>query len=1108
MSLRKSREEIPIWWRSDSSSKGENSEKNKKEYPEPINNKTDNSYHAKTLKKWFPETEVKTYHNNPKKGRNERNSKKKSNNIEKLSKGLEETFSSKNSLTSKPLSSACSSRLSFVIPDNYNHSKNYGTESICTSLNNSSLSISSLSYSSDSSSSIEYSNFSSPPSSMFSLATISCSNPYSTSYSSCSSSSSSSCSSCISSSCSYSSTSYIDSSASSNLSSNFRPKKDINTKYKSEKATKEKKHNLGNDVIKTISSLKKATLTIQKLPEVNDIPLNPYFFNEQNNYLRLNDRSKDQNNRIMEEIRKFDYWENLEKAFLVNKELSLVNEKVLYSFEISSIDIETKEIIISDEIELKSIVPRATLNIKSGSESKKDTQTSKETFSSKGSKLNWGSNNSTGQIQKDFEKIHFSMQIYQTNDNCNYFSLTFEGVNLNEKNNSNYSLKKPSTILGSAFCPLPNKNDKWNISIPIYSCFTDGTFLDTKDSQLVSNIYPNVFKKLGKISFKLSREGTKSETKDGSKELLETNKISPKIENETTKEIRDEILSCLSSMNLIGNNINKEKNQNLKIKKSIVTGEVSQTIFSKNCKQLGESIKEKELELREREIQLKEKELELKMKSLTVQSLEQKTEFGNLKNLDQVHIKRETNKVPCQNNHSNYEKQIHYFRVKDKSRDTFNRIQLATNKKSGILTLGLKRNNERPRLIIKKKYNQKEGSKEYCKHKKKSKKKREKQKKNENSLMEDLIEQNIYSPAQIPLLVNNLPFSPHLYTNNLPQNYVLCYPSVSNINKENSLVQTQTQTQIQVPVVSLDGLKVSNRSGNIEEATNIRNDFKEIQRKIIPNNIGVSRNFASRGHKVNVDLLANSKQSVGRKTIGSSNNIIKKSSWKSINEGEEREIEEFLKSQWEIFSISCETILNGLGVCSNSFCKYRDNGRMEYSKCEYTNIEIDSWKICQYCQMEMFPSLYFINVKRPKFTEFFFDSSIPIFFPSRQLIWPTSLHFLLAQFFSNYSEVRECKTHDQIIRLVKKRQNSISIDILPNLAIIILAMKVFQHSVLQQLLLSFSEEDFFLLREYWIKYDPIIKLVSSDSRESLSDLGENLITTLEELKNYIQRYKN
>lgn len=1107
MSLRKSREEIPIWWRSDSSSKGNNSEKNKKNYPELINDKSDNSYHAKTLKKWFPETEVKTYHNNPKKGKNERNSKKKSNNMEKLSKGLEETCSSKNSSTNKPVSSVCSSRLSFVVPDNYNHSKNHETESVCTSLNNSSSSLSSLSYSSDSSSSIEYSNFSSLPSSLFSPATISCSNPYSSSCSSCSSSSSSSCSSCISSSCSsFSSTSYIDSSASSNSSSRFKLKKDIYTKDKNEKTSKEKKHNSGNDVINTISSLKKGMLTIQRLPEVNDIPLNPYFFNEQNNYLRLNNRSKDQNNRIMEEIRKFEGWENLEKVFTDDKESSLVNEKVFYSFEISSINIETKEIIISDEIELKSIVPRITLNIKSGSESNKNTQISKETFSSKGSKLNWGSNSSTDQIQKDFEKIQFSMQIYQTNDNCNYFSLTFEGVNLNEKNTSNCSFKKPSTILGTAFCPLPKRNDKWNISIPIYSCFPDGTFLDTKDSQLVSNIYPNIFKKLGKINFKLSRKGTKSEAEDQSKESLEFNKLSPKIENETTKEIRNEILSCLSSMNLIGNNINKEKNQSSNIKKIIVTGEVSQTIFSKDCKQLGESIKEKELELREREIQLREKELELQMKSLTVQSLEQKVEFGNLTNLNKVHFKGETNKLSCQHNHSNHEKQLNYFRVKDKSRDAFNRIQLAKNKKSGILTLGLKRNNERPRLIIKKEYNQKESSKEYCKHKKKSKKSKEKHKKKDNLLKGDLKEQNIYSPTQIPLLVNNLPFTPQLYTNNLPQNYVLCYPSVSTINKENSLVQTQTQ--IQVPDVSLESLKVSDRSTNIEEGTNIMNDFREIQRKITPNNIGISRNLTSRGLKMNIDVLANSKRSLGRKTIGSSNNIINKSSWKSINESEERDIEEFLKSQWDMFSISCGTILNESGVCSNSFCKYRDNVRMEYSKCEYTNTEIDNWKICQYCQMEMFPSLYFINVKRPKFVEFFFDSSIPIFFPSRQLIWPTSLHFLLAQFFSNYSEVRECKTHDQIIRLTKKRQNSISIDILPNLAIIILAMKVFQHSVLQQLLLSFSENEFFLLREYWIKYDPIIRLVSSDSREELSDLGENLITTLEELRNYIQRNKN
>ncbi|KAH8583522.1 uncharacterized protein ELE39_000290 [Cryptosporidium sp. chipmunk genotype I] len=1106
MNLRKCREEIPIWWRSDSSSKGNNSEKNKKDHLEVINDKLDKSTHAKTLKKWFPEAKVDNSYNHSKKVKNERNSKKKSNSKEKLSKGLEETSLRKNSSENKP-TSVCSSRISFVIPDNYSDSKNHETESICTFLNNSSSSLSSLSYSSSSSSSIEYSNFSSLPSSIFSPVTITCSNPYSSSLY-LSSSSSSSCSSCISSSCSsFSSTSYIDSSALSNLSPSSTPRKGVNTKNETEKKLKEKKNDPGNYVMKTVDSLKKAILSVQKLPEVNEIPLDPYFINEQNNYLKLNKKNKEQNNRIIEEIREFEGWENLEKVFSNEKSFS-INEKAFYSFEVDYINIDTKEIIISDDIELRSIFPRVTLNIKSGFGSSKSTQISKKTFSFRNSKLSWGSNNSADQVEKESEKIHFSMLINQIEDHCNYFYLTIEGVNLNEINNSNSDLKKINTILGTAFCPLPKNNDKWNVSIPIYSCFPDGTFLDTKDSQLISNIFPNVFKKLGKINFKLSRKEPKVGTESEFEQLLELNKVSSKMENKTTKEIRDEILSCLSNMNLIGNKISIENNQNPSIKKSIVTGEVAQTIFSKDYTEIETSIKEKELQLREREIQIREKELELQMRSLTVQNLEQKTELGNIKNPDEIQIEVETNKLPYQQDHSNHAKQLNYFRVKDKSRETYNRIQLVRSKKSGILSSGLKRNNETPKPIINKESSYKEISKRYCKHRKKNTKTREKQKKkNEDSVKQDLKEQNIYSPVQVPLLVNNLPFAPQFYTNNVPQNYVLCYPSVSSINKENSLVQTQTQ--VQFPHVSLEPLKITNRNIKLEEGTKIHNNLDENQINLAFHNVEASRDFVSRSPKVNIDSLVHSKPFIERrKIIRNSNNIIKTNSVKNISEDEEKEIEEFLRSQWNMFSINCETILNKSGVCSNSFCHYRNNGRMEYSKCEYTNTEIDNWKICQYCQMELFPSLYFINIKRPKFVEFFFDSSIPIFFPSRQLIWPTSFHFLLAQFFSNYSEVRECKTHDQIISLAKKRQNSISIEILPNLAIIVLAMKVFQHSVLQQLLLSFSKNEFFLLREYWIKYDPIIKLVSSDSKTSLSSLGESLITTLEELRSHIQRNKN
>ncbi|KAJ1605539.1 hypothetical protein OJ252_3448 [Cryptosporidium canis] len=1084
MNLRKSREEIPIWWRSDSSSKGKKSEsKSKNDRSETINGQSESYHRAKTLKRWFPETEVATSSNHRRKDKNESNSKKK---VDKRSK--EKAQPTKSLAKNHSESSIPSSRLSFVIPDDYNHSNSHETQSLCNSLINSSSS-----YTSESSSSLTYSNFSSLPSSIFSstiltdvndsssLKSSNCSS--SCCSSSCSSCCSSSSSSCSSSSSSYTSTLYAGSSTLSNSSSSIPPKKDTNIRNNPSKSKKGHGSHSGIDIVRTIDSIKRNTLTVQKLPTVSDIPLNPYCLHETLNTTEPQKTTMSRRNRIVDEINKFEGWGNLEKAFSAQGGASSMNKEVIYSLSIFYIDVITKETIVNKDIELGNIVPRITLSINSGSKSEKRIQHSETVFSEQGHKIRWGDSNTVTHHQKDLEKIDFSLPIYQVEDYCNYFSLAVEGVSM--------SNLKTNNILGTAFCPLPKKNDKWNISIPIYSCFQVETFMESKDPQLVSNISSNTFKKLGKISFILSRREPKDGTDDQNLPIDVPKEPSPKLENEITREIRSQILSCLSNMNLMGENM---KIPNI-VKKSVVAGEVAYSIFSDTSKEQSVKNKEKELELKEREIRIREKELELQIKRLATQHTGESVEANDVNGVSSESTKFD---------HSYDEKRLKYFRIKNKSNQMCRKIKLARQKKNGTLSLGLRRSHESPRLIISKESGCRDSSKGHCKHKKQKSEEKKRKEKNKSESGQDIKEQNVYHPVQIPLLVNNLPISPPVYTGTIPQNYALYCPSVPGTNKENSLVQAQSQ--VQVPQVSLESLK--NLNLNSPEIADIPSNTRRHLREAPLHNSEIAYHHKNWSSIPNINSITHSGPLLfGNQKIKNSNHGGDKfPAVNNVDQREEVEIDKFLKNQFEVISINGGSILNESRSCSNSLCKYSNN-RIEYSKCEFTDTEIDNWKICQYCQMEMFPSLYFIKANQPKFIEFFFDSSIPIFFPSRQLIWPTSLHFLLAQFFSNFSEVRECSTHDQILGLVKKRRNSIDHDILPNIAVIVLAIKVFQHSVLQQLLLTFSEREFFLLKEYWIKHDPLIRLVSTDSRSALSNLGENLITTLEKLKIQIQRWQ-
>lgn len=862
--------------------------------------------------------------------------------------------------------------------------------------------------------------------------------------------------------------------------------------------------------MRAVSSFKKNVLTIQRLPEVSDIPLGPYSLGKVGDRHGLSGTGwSGSSNRIMDEIKRFQGWESLEKAFYGGDGLCPANKMVVYSLSVYYIDVATKEIILGSGVKLQELVPKVTLSINSGAESGKRVQHSREVFLQQGHRLRWGSCDQASLEQKKFKRISFSVPIYQVEDDNNYFSLALEGVSFKDSGAGSSVPKRSSVILGTAFSPLPSKNDKWSISIPIYSCFQAETFLDSKDSQLVSNISPNTFKRLGKIGFTLSRREDGDEIGDQEAPLQKPAESSSSAENEITREIRKQVLSCLEEITRVGEDSRTVQSA---VRKSVVSGEVAQSILSSGFKEETFSIREKELELKEREIQIREKELELQIKKITEQGMRQEGgESGAAFHSSRTQMEREKG-GSLGRDHSYNERKFNYFRVKDKSSKMCSRIQLAKQRSYGVLSLAPRGRHE-------------EDSRRPCRHRKdratekgrkregrrmeerKEEKKEEKKEEIKADFSEswDLREQSVYHPVQIPLLVNNLPVSssPAVYTGALPQSYVLyCPPTSSSVNKENSSVQTQTQFQL--PEVCVESLKPRDSHVGYQQMRQVQDDRASTRRDWRPISLGA---LGSRAHGESVLCVSSLTRHSGVPPPQGGGVAESSDCGTGMGKNEEREIDEFLKTQSDQISIDCGTILSESGVCSNSRCKYRTHGRMEYSKCEFTNTEMNNWRICQYCQMEVFPSLYFFETKRPRFVEFFFDSSVPICFPSRQLVWPTSLHFLLAQFSSSCSEVRECKTHNQLLSLARKRRTWMATDILPNIAVIILAMKVFQHAALQQLLLTFSEREFFLLKEYWMRHDPFIRLTNSDSAPALSNIGESLITTLEQLRFQIQKYQ-
>ena len=72
------------------------------------------------------------------------------------------------------------------------------------------------------------------------------------------------------------------------------------------------------------------------------------------------------------------------------------------------------------------------------------------------------------------------------------------------------------------------------------------------------------------------------------------------------------------------------------------------------------------------------------------------------------------------------------------------------------------------------------------------------------------------------------------------------------------------------------------------------------------------------------------------------------------------------------------------------------------------------------------------------------------------------------------------------------------------LAVITLIIKILQHPVLQQLILTFTDKEFDLLRGYWLNHDTLLGLVKQDGDSRFSNLGERLVYALEQLARYLR----
>ncbi|KAF7459450.1 hypothetical protein HWI79_28 [Cryptosporidium felis] len=1084
MGLKKLRDEIPIWWRSDTSSK-ENESKYKSSIKtnEKSDSGTSNASKARTLKKWFPETEVDNSEKPSEKRRKEQCSKSRLAEKGKHNREINPEPHPKKDSSRKDLKfSPSSSKLSFVIPDNFSTSESRETQSNCSchTLPNSSSPPSSIICSGCSS--FATSPPSHPPFSPFDT---------SSSFTFSSSSSSTSSSSSYSSYCT--STSYLDSNmiseSSYSLSSNTTPKPN---------PVKEKKDfskfygDSSKELAKNVSCLGKRILEIQKLPVVSDIPLNPYFIKEW-------DSIETHRRNTYEEIRKLDGWEELKERLSSKSEIHSLSHKFLYSFDIFYIKIIPNEPNKTSKFVSKNLVPRITIFIKNGLFSRQEIQQcSNKKFNLNDTELIWGVEEFQPKNTQSYRRIYLSTTVLQGEEPGDYFSLEVEGVDLDEHEKNNSLNEKTKFPLGIAFCPLPKRNDIWEISIPLYSYFSDGNVLNNTYICSDLNFHREPFKNLGIIKFKISREKF-----DHQKLAVENREITDEFllskENTLTNEIKNEILSCLGAIQSLNVAREMENTQERNsVKKTIVNKEVFQSICPNNQIEQSLSFAEKELELKEREIQIKEKELEMEMRRLALHGIGQGGTHRD--------EKTEKNVVHHLSHHNEKEKSCNYFKVRGHEKGVYQKKQI-TRKSSRILSLDTENGYFKPETkTMKNKDSNNKKKPGKCKQRKKDKvnKKEPIEVKNSGKYEGSLKVQERY-PLQTPFLFNPMvQISPQLYPQLYPQpypntitsSYILYHdPPNSNFQENSPQFEIENPTHQVTPTKAENlGLLSLNETKNKNERLGLANKYYEEK----------SRNLETEKPR---EGISNSllKYKKNRNCFGEVQDY---SFFDLGNSGKNKDDElkrKFLCRQIENFSVNYEVILNGFRACSNSHCRFREQEKLQYTVCEFTNREIDDWGICQFCQLDMFPSLNRVSEKQYRFVEFFFDASIPIFFPSRQLVWPTSLHFLLAQYFSDYTEVTKCKTHEEIVNLTKKKLNSLMDDIFPNLAVLVLIIKIFQHPVLQQLILTFTEKEFYLLKGHWLEQDPLLKLICQAPGSKFLNLGGKLVKALEELKEYIQR---
>ncbi|KAH7650239.1 hypothetical protein FG379_002582 [Cryptosporidium bovis] len=1078
-------EEIPIWWRSDSSSRNIKRNNNDGKQSENLSKLSSRNLSTRTIKKWFSENQIDN----------------KPLIMSEQKKGLKYNYPIKKlDLDKLNVTSQINERNNIKLISDTINSKNVCKPCFSSSNEDKSIYQESSSVERSFFSSCSYSSKSIP----IPLFTISLpsSNSSQTSFLSSSSSSSSSLysSSCSCSSycsCFNSSTSFVDtlSSSLSYRSQNMR-EEDKRAYRKGNKKTNElsKLGTVGpvdSKLKGAINSVNNGILSIQKLPTIKDVPLNPYFCVDELNEMKvirpenvnetesnvLEDYKKESieqeykpegKKEYLERINKLYGWDEL-KQVMYNS-VTIEQENVVLSFCIYHIELIVNKYEDMKEKKILKISPRITISIKSGSLSNQSVQNySKITFMSNDKRYYWGENEDHNLNKKSTQNIQFMIQTIQLKDICSYFSVMVEGVELGEEYLEKSELD--SVFLGVTFCPLPQKNDHWNITLPIYSAKREkNSYLDTKNELLVKYDYlPKDCEKVGFLSFKIFRG--KLNDINLINAFTEQDEDNNK-ENKDESRIKSEIDTAKKEIKNVGS-----------FSRTVVSGEVHYSICSFSTSDSNPvSSREKELQLREREINLKEKELELKIKALEMENFEQNFKIENKLQVKKDNLGVINKNVKSQrilHNHLFCEKKLNrYFKVNKKARVVSSkenvRILPLNNRKKGKGQLNMNVN-----ILDVENKKEKVNSKSLNKHCRKSKSTSEKNTRGNMNIDKQILLSpiNNITPVHLPILINQgVPVSTQTIGKSTGDGYLMYYnPTTLYINNREN-VETSVNT-------SNVGKEI-NYIKQIGTGEEISGTMKPI---IIP-----IRNECNFENKIS-DIY--SRDRVG---VCNSANISKKVE----NDSESNtNINKFLKLGLEVISIDSDIIRYDSGKCSNLNCRSNDN-KIHYSHCEYTNMEIDYWSICEDCQIKMFPTLYNLSEDPPKFIEFFFDTSIPLYFPSKKSIWPTSLHFLLSQFTSDCEKVRKCRTYEDLVQLTRSMKPSLNNDIFPNIVKIIMVMKVFQHPALQKLLLSLTKKEFFMIKSYWIKNDYILNIFSSKSFGA--NIGVLLSETLENLKVYIQ----